>query len=204
MRTARYFAPILSVLAAIAFAAPARAQATITGTPAQRVRITRILANDLMPQPDPLKIVVGFCPGQDATWSAGCNYETPFAPAYVEARFLTKYIVLREVGGRFWTDVMTAQDRGDFGWLIHPDGPFPRLAGEDLLAERFEDAYSNCAMGLMPPRSYRADPASDWNDPTGYDPSRATHIKVCSLIVRAGLASTAITWSPKADAALDS
>jgi hypothetical protein len=128
-------------------------------------------------------VVLAPCPGYEN--EAACNFVTSDSPIYINVSSLDtagslRTVLYRELGGRFETVVM-------YPWAVEH---FERIVRRPSLmhdqAEVFEDAYADCALGLMPQRPSLQHTDSRWVDTFGYDPSRRQHARVCRLIRRVG------------------
>ena len=130
------------------------------------------------------------CPGWPQL--AACNFPTPDSPVYIPRVYYTRVALYRELGGRFGTLAMTPGARLRFAVLIRRPRDHWAMAASPTglwgLADVFEDAYADCALGLMPHRVTLQRPESDrWVDENGvYYLPRRVHARVCALIARLG------------------
>lgn len=142
------------------------------------------------PVPDGQTVLLQSCPGWPQL--AACNFPTLDSPIYIPRLSYTRVALYRELGGRFGTLAMTPAARRRFAVLIHrPHDHWAMTAdGSDIwgLADVFEDAYADCALGLVPHRITMQRPESDrWVNENGvYHPPARRHARVCALIARVG------------------
>jgi hypothetical protein len=174
----------------VALCWPATAQAVEISGPAwaqQAVDAMRV------PVPPGQAIVLGACPGY-ASEAAACNFATADSAIYIDPQQFfnipaaMRAPLYRELGGRFATLAM-------YPWAVEH---FERILRRQVrpltvgtvawsdVSETFEDAYADCAFGLMPRRESLQHPDDAWVDDSGYDPSRRQHARVCALIGRVG------------------
>jgi hypothetical protein len=131
-------------------------------------------------------VVIAPCPGYEG--AAACNFVTPDSPIYIDvpAPFDTpaqlREVLYRELGGRFETVAMYPWAVEHFARIVRR----PSIMRDGGEREAFEDAYADCALGLTPRRSTLQHPDERWIDPSGYDPTRRQHTRVCRLIRRVG------------------
>jgi hypothetical protein len=163
---------------ALALLCPAPAQAMTINGPSWAQRAVNEMRAPVVPDQT---VILAPCPGYES--EAACNFVTADSPIYINVSPLDTFaslrvVLYRELGGRFETVAM-------YPWAIEH---FRRIlrhhhAGREV----FEDAYADCASGLMP-RSATLHYSDDgWIDTSGYDPSPRQHIRVCRLISRVGV-----------------
>jgi hypothetical protein len=120
----------------------------------------------------PTQVIVGACPGQDATWLSGCTYLTHNAPVYVEPPVL-RWVLYHELGHRYSVERMSWLTRQQFGHIMRYRSMI-RVGNE-----RLADAYAACAFGWNAPRHRVA--SDDWPTGYGYWPTRDQVDRVCAL-----------------------
>lgn len=141
-----------------------------------------------VPVPPAQTVIISACPGYDASEVAACNFVAPASPIYIDPSPLDtpaslREVLYRELGGRFETLAMYPWAVQHFAALVHR----PRLMADAGNArEVFEDAYADCALGLVPRRETLQRSDDRWIDASGYQPSRRRHARVCTLIRRVG------------------
>lgn len=169
-------------------AAPARAGTVPISGPAWAQR-----AVDRMRVPVPADQVVLLepCPGHPHM--GACNLPTPDSPVYInpegylESRAAMRIGLYNELGGRFWTLAMYPFAIEHFRRIVAR----PAVTAGAYGGEVFEDAYADCALGLVPPLEF--DHVSDWIDGYGYQPTRRQHRRACRLIRRVGARAGFVT-----------
>jgi hypothetical protein len=144
-----------------------------------------------VPVPPGQIVVVAPCPDVPGIDAAGCNFPTAGSLIYVSAQAGHRYTLYDELGGRFDTLAMypVALERfARIARLRHVTAAAFTLATPewDDLAEVFEDAYADCALGLTPRPDTLQHPDNAWIDDAGYRPSAPRHRRVCALIERVG------------------
>jgi hypothetical protein len=178
----------VAVLALLIFAMPAQAAAVpITGPWWAQAAVDKMR----VPVAPAQTVLLAPCPGYDA---AGCNLPTPDSPIYIDPQTnlgevgAMRVVLYRELGGRFDTLAMYPFALAHFARILHRrvagTALTPATPAWDALAEVFEDAYSDCARAVKPPRRFGYSDA--WDDSSGYDPTQRQHARICRLIRRVG------------------